>query len=83
MIEKLYTPEEVAEVLHVSVRTAYKVMHQMPHMQRPFRVAESALWAWMRGNTVSPAEAPRKRPRREKAPIPHEWRIPRRRPAYD
>ena len=81
MIEKLYTPEEVAEVLHVSVRTAYKVMHQMPHMARPFRVAESALWAWMRGNTVSPGEAPRKRPRREKQPPADEWHIPRRRAA--
>ena len=81
MIEKLYTPEEVAEALKVSVRTAYKIMHQMPHMMRPFRVAESALWAWMRGNTQDPAEAPRKRRKPEKWAASDDWHIPRRRPA--
>lgn len=81
MIEKLYTPEEVAEALKVSVRTAYKIMHQMPHMARPFRVAESALWAWMRGNTQDPAEAPRKRRKAEYKPVSDDWHIPRRRPA--
>ena len=81
MIEKLYTPKEVAATLQVSVRTAYKIMHDMPHMQRPFRVAESALWAWMRNNTQSPAEPIRKRPRREKWPTSEDWHIPRRRPA--
>ena len=81
MIEKLYTPDEVAAALQVSVRTAYKLMHQMPHLPRPFRVAESALWAWMRGNTQSPAEAPRTRRKAEKWPASEDWHIPRRRAA--
>lgn len=79
MIDRLYTPEEVAEILQVSVRTAYKVMHQMPHMQRPFRVAESALWAWMQGKIMAPAETPRKRPKCEIRPVSDDWHIPRRR----
>ena len=79
MIDRLYTPEEVAEILQVSVRTAYKMMHQMPHMQRPFRVAESALWEWMQRKTMAPAETPRKRPKREIRPVCEDWHIPRRR----
>ena len=81
MIDRLYTPQQVAEILQVSVRTAYKMMHQMQHMQRPFRVAESALWAWMQGKIMAPAETPRRRPKLEKRPVSGDWHIPRRRAA--
>ena len=54
-MDKLLTPDEVAEVLRVSRRTAYRIMHQMPHMETPFRVAETGLRAWIAGRTVSPA----------------------------
>ena len=54
-MDKLLTPDEVAEVLRVSRRTAYRIMHQMPHMETPFRVAETGLRAWIAGRTVAPA----------------------------
>ena len=40
-MDKLLTADDVAEVLQVSRRTAYKIMHEMPHMESPFRVAEA------------------------------------------
>ena len=54
-MDKLLTPDEVAEVLRVSRRTAYRIMHQMPHIETPFRVAETGLRAWIAGRTVDPA----------------------------
>ena len=53
-MEKLLTPDDVAQVLQVSRRTAYRIMHQMPHMETPFRVAETGLRAWIAGRTVAP-----------------------------
>lgn len=55
MMDKLLTPDDVAQVLQVSRRTAYRIMHQIPHLETPFRVAESGLRAWIAGRTVSPA----------------------------
>jgi len=84
MIEKLYTPDDVAEVLRVSRRTAYRIMHQMPHLETPFRVAETGLRAWIAGHTVSPAMEntgkAKARQRSAKIPLVGEvYKIPRRR----
>lgn len=68
MIEKLLTPDDVAGVLQVSRRTAYNIMHQMPHLSRPFRVTESGLKAWLNERTAAPEGMAEKA---EKAPARH------------
>ena len=83
-MEKLLTPDEVAEVLRVSRRTAYRIMHQMPHIETPFRVAESGLRAWLAGRTVDPAMENqgkgKARQRALKMPlVGNDYHIPRRR----
>ena len=83
-MDKLLTPDDVAAILRVSRRTAYRIMHQMPHMETPFRVAETGLRAWIAGRTVSPeAESKGKgkaRQRAAKIPLVGEvYKIPRRR----
>lgn len=83
-MEKLLTPDDVAHVLQVSRRTAYRIMHQMPHLETPFRVAESGLRAWMAGRTVDPAMENqgkgKARQRAAKIPLVGEvYKIPRRR----
>ena len=83
-MDKLLTPDEVAEILRVSRRTAYRIMHQMPHIQTPFRVAETGLRAWIAGRTVSPAtESKGKAKARQRAVkmqlVGEVYKIPRRR----
>ena len=83
-MDKLLTPDEVAEVLRVSRRTAYRIMHQMPHIENPFRVAETGLRAWIAGRTVAPAMEntgnTKARQRAVKIPLVGEvYKIPRRR----
>ena len=83
-MDKLLTPDEVAEVLRVSKRTAYRIMHQMPHMETPFRVAETGLRAWIAGRTVAPAmeNTGNTKARKRAAKIPpvgNEYHIERRR----
>ena len=53
-MDKLLTPDDVAAILQVSRRTAYTIMHQMPHLERPFRVSESGLRAWLAERTAQP-----------------------------
>lgn len=86
MLEKYLTPDEVAAALHVCQRTAYAIMHQMPHLQRPFRVSENALRAWVAERTVDPAakKQPRSRLTRKQLArmnaeaLDEDWHIPRR-----
>lgn len=82
-MDKLLTPDEVAGILSVSRRTAYRIMHQMPHVETPFRVAETGLMAWIAGRTVSPAmENTRNAKARQSAakiPLLNDYHIPRRR----
>lgn len=84
MMDKLLTPDEVAAILRVSRRTAYRIMHQMPHIETPFRVAESGLRAWLAGRTVAPAmENQGKGKARQRALkmslVGNDYHIPRRR----
>ena len=83
-MDKLLTPDEVANILRVSRRTAYRIMHQMPHIETPFRVAETGLRAWIAGSTVAPAMEntgnTKARQRAAKIPLVGEvYKIPRRR----
>ena len=83
-MEKLLTPDEVANILRVSRRTAYRIMHQMPHIETPFRVAETWLMAWIAGRTVAPAMEntgnTKARQRAAKIPLVGDvYKIPRRR----
>jgi hypothetical protein len=83
-MDKLLTPDDVAQVLQVSRRTAYRIMHQMPHVETPFRVAETGLRAWIAGRTVAPATESKgkakARQRAAKMPLVGEvYKIPRRR----
>lgn len=83
-MDKLLTPDDVAAILRVSRRTAYRIMHQMPHIETPFRVAETGLRAWIAGRTVDPAMETKgkaeARQRAVKIPLVGEvYKIPRRR----
>lgn len=89
-MEKYYSPDDVAGILQVSRRTAYAIMHDMQHMERPFRVAESALLAWIRESSTGPdgRKASRKGKKKDpvwglKMPGNEDWRIPRRREAKE
>jgi len=55
-MDKLLTPDDVAAILQVSRRTAYTIMHQMPHLEKPFRVSEAGLRAWLYERTRQPED---------------------------
>lgn len=83
-MEKLLAPDDVAEILQVSRRTAYTIMHQMAHLERPFRVSESGLRAWLAERTMQPEDKGKgKQKARQRAPyrplIGEDYHIPRRR----
>lgn len=71
-MEMLLTPDDVAQVLSVSRRTAYDIILQMPHLERPRRVSEHSLHEWMMAHTVDPTARIRGR-------TDTDWRIPRKR----
>lgn len=84
MLDKLLTPDEVAAILRVSRRTAYRIMHQIPHIETPFRVAETELRVWLGRKTVDQAMMETKgkaktRQRAAKIPLVNDYHIPRRR----
>lgn len=56
---KLLKPADVAEVLQVSVRKARDLMAEMTHMEKPLRVREEALQAWILSKTTTPGEKSR------------------------
>lgn len=70
----LLSPADVAETLKVSKRTAYKLMQEMAHIERPMRVTEASLTEWINQRAVEPG---RKR-RSAKRPLVTEWKIERR-----
>ena len=85
-MDKLLTPDDVAGILQVSRRTAYTIMHQMPHLEKPFRVSESGLRAWLYERTRQPetqSQGKQKAHQRAvKMPLlGHDYHIPRRREA--
>jgi hypothetical protein len=83
-MDKLLTPDDVAAILQVSRRTAYTIMRQMPHLERPFRVSEAGLRAWLYERTAQPEEKgkgkTKARQRAVKMPLlGNDYHIPRRR----
>lgn len=62
-MERLLTADDVAMVLKTSRRSAYRHMHDMAHLETPFRVTETALRAWIAKKTTIPY-TDRKTPRR-------------------
>ena len=79
-MEKLLTPDDVATILQVSKRTAYTIMHQMPHMERPCRVSELGLRSWIDKQTRTVGE-PKKRRTEQRMPMMADFHIPRKRVA--
>lgn len=60
-MERLLTADDVAKALKTSRRSAYRHMHDMMHLEAPFRVTETALRAWIAQKTTLP-HANRKTP---------------------
>ena len=71
-MERMLTPEDVAQVLSVSRRTAYDYMTQMPHLDRPRRVSEYSLHEWIMERTIDPTA-------RKRMHNVTDYRLPRRR----
>lgn len=83
-MERLLTVDDVAVALQVSRRTAYTIMHQMPHLERPFRVSESGLRAWLYERTAQPEEKDKGKWKARLRPVKmpllgNDYHIPRRR----
>ena len=87
-IKRMYTPDDVAEILQVKRRTAYTYIQEMEHTENPLRVTEEALQAFIDGRTVAPREKPGTKAKapviridRRRRAAPDDWHIPRRREA--
>ena len=78
-MERLHSVNDVASMLQVSPRTAYKYMSQMAHLTRPLRVTESSLRAWIAQNTAQPGETHEKIRAKRGKNRSETYRIPRRR----
>lgn len=62
MVDRLLSPEQVAEIMSVSKRSAYDHMHRMPYMESPLRVRERDLREYIESRMVYPM--PQKKRRR-------------------
>ena len=60
-MERLLSPEQVAEIMSISKRSAYTVMNRMPHMEQPLRVTERALKEYIESKMVYPIQVRRKK----------------------
>ena len=74
-MDRLLTPADVAGILRVSKRTAYKLMQGMARIERPLRVTEESLREWINQKAVIP-EAEKKKGHRHK--MISNWYIERR-----
>lgn len=54
MVDRLLSPEQVAEIMSVSKRSAYDHMHRMPYMDSPLRVRERDLKEYIESRMVYP-----------------------------
>ena len=79
-MEKLLTVNDVADILQVSRRSAYLYIREMPHMQSPLRVTETALRGWIWERTRVPGEKPKQQSAVKRTAMSMaDYRIPRRR----
>ena len=53
-VERLLSPEMVAEIMSVSKRKAYDIMNSIPHIPRPLRVKERDLREYIDGKMIYP-----------------------------
>lgn len=60
-MEKMLSPEQVAEIMSVSKRSAYDHMHRMPYMDSPLRVRERDLREYIESRMVYPVPAKRRK----------------------
>ena len=60
-MEKLLSPEQVAEIMSVSKRSAYDHMHRMPYMDGPLRVRERDLKEYIESRMVYPMPEKRRK----------------------
>lgn len=60
-MERLLSPDQVAEIMSISKRSAYDHMNRMPHMSSPLRVTERALREYIESKMVYPMPIKRKR----------------------
>ena len=61
MIDRLLSPEDVADIMSISKRSAYTVMHRIPHMDSPLRATERALREYIESKTVYPMPLKRRK----------------------
>ena len=61
MLDRHYSPAQVAELLSVSRRHAYDIIYKLPHLESPIRISERVLKTWIDQNTVYPAGTAGKR----------------------
>ena len=66
MLQKLYSPQDIAERYACSLCTARRYIRQMRHMEDPLRVFESDLKAWETKRTVESPDVIRQRILQEK-----------------
>lgn len=55
------SPDQVAQIMSVSKRSAYDHMHRMPYMENPLRVKERDLREYIDGKMIYPMPVKRKR----------------------
>ena len=54
-MEKLYSPQDIAEIFGVSMNSAYRYIKKMPHIDDPcLRVRESVLTDYLEAHEVIP-----------------------------
>ena len=78
-MEKMLTVDDVAETLQISRRSAYRYMAGMVHLEKPMRITEASLRAWIAQGTVDPEAPRRKRITAKRHTGPEGYRIPKRR----
>lgn len=57
------SPEMVAEIMSISKRKAYDVMHELPYLPRPLRVSERDLREYIRDQMIYPMPATKRKRR--------------------
>lgn len=57
----MLSPEQVADIMSISKRSAYTVMNRIPHMEQPLRVTERALREYIESRMVYPIQTRRRR----------------------
>lgn len=57
---EMLTADDVAGIMKLSRRSAYRIMREIPHTERPLRVTSHALSEWVDRRTIYPAQEERR-----------------------